>query len=82
MTEEQQAIVSRIKEIFLDTFTDDDFQFSIELDSDDLEEWDSLAHIRLLTAIESEFGIEFDISEIEQLTSVVLITEALANKTP
>ena len=31
--------------------------------------WDSLAHTSLVAAIESEFNIELDISEMERMTS-------------
>ena len=36
----------------------------------DLKAWDSLAHIRLVSGIESEFDIQFTLAEIEQMTSV------------
>ncbi len=35
-----------------------------------LKAWDSLAHIRLVSGIESEFDIQFSLAEIEQTTSV------------
>jgi acyl carrier protein len=31
--------------------------------------WDSLAHISLIVAIESEFGIRLEIAEMERMTS-------------
>ncbi len=80
MNEVQQGILNRVEEIFLDTFTEDDLDFSIEISSDDIEEWDSLTHIRLLTALESEFGFQFDIDEIENLSSVSTIIETIQNK--
>jgi len=44
--------------------------------------WDSLANVTLVTAIESEFGINLDYSETERLTSyksaVILINEKLS----
>ena len=44
--------------------------------------WDSLANVTLVTAIESEFGINLDYSEAERLTSyksaVILINEKLS----
>lgn len=73
-------ILARLDEIFEDTFIDGDYEFSVELSSDDVEEWDSLAQIRLLTAIEKEFGIKFDIAQIEDLKSVRALSEAIAQK--
>ncbi len=31
--------------------------------------WDSLANVTLVTALESEFNITFDVAEIERITS-------------
>ena len=36
----------------------------------DIEEWDSLSHIRLLVAVERKFKVKFTNSEIEQLKRV------------
>ncbi|NOQ64425.1 MAG: acyl carrier protein [Methyloprofundus sp.] len=80
MGSDKQDILKRIEEVFLDTFSED-FKFSMELDSEDLEEWDSLTHIRLLTAIESEFEVEFDLEEIESLSNVSTIVTVLVSKT-
>jgi len=81
MSENKQAILKRLEEIFQDTLAEGDYQFSMDSTSSDIEEWDSLSHIRLLTAIEAEFGIQFDISEIELLSSVSVIVDMIHNKT-
>jgi acyl carrier protein len=38
--------------------------------ANDIEEWDSLSHIRLIVAIERKFKIKFKNSEIESLKRV------------
>lgn len=81
MSTDEPTTLKQLKEIFLDTFLDDSYEFSIETTSDDIEEWDSLNHIRLLTAIEAEFGVQFDIREIEQISSVATTVELLLKKT-
>ena len=43
-------------------------------------EWDSVAHMRLILAIESEFGVSFDPDEIAGLTSVSAIQAFLARE--
>ncbi len=79
MTDKQQVLDS-LEEIFEDTFLDGDYEFSIELGYEDMEEWDSLSQIRLLTAIESEFGFQFDMAQIEDLTSVNALVNAIMEK--
>jgi acyl carrier protein len=45
--------------------------------------WDSLAQVTLVTALESEFGIQLDHSEAERLTSyqstLLLLTEKISS---
>lgn len=48
-----------------------------ELDASSIESWDSLRHIQLILALESEFGVEFDPQDIADLTSVSAIQRAL-----
>jgi len=43
--------------------------------------WDSLAHLRLLMAIEEEYGVTFTPEEIADLDSVERIREALDRRT-
>ncbi|HSO37109.1 MAG TPA: acyl carrier protein [Labilithrix sp.] len=52
-----------------------------ELSPDTLDDWDSLSHLRLVTALEEAFSIKFESSEIMDLTTVGAIRESLAVKT-
>jgi acyl carrier protein len=80
MASNEELILASLGEIFLDTFSEGSYQFSIETHSEDIEEWDSLNQIRLLTAIEAEFDISFDIEEIEHLTGVRAMVDAIVRK--
>ena len=42
--------------------------------------WDSLAMVQLITEMQSAFGVDFDLDEIERLTSYVEIRSVLARK--
>ena len=57
----------RIQEIFRDIFEDDDLVLRDSMTAHDLEGWDSLAHINLIIAVESELGIRFATAEISAL---------------
>ena len=48
-------------------------EISIESSQDNLDNWDSLRHLDLVTTIEEEFDIEFPIEEIGNLVSFKLI---------
>lgn len=42
---------------------------------DDLEEWDSLAHVMLIGELEEKLGIEIDLDEAAEITTVREILE-------
>jgi acyl carrier protein len=64
------SVLARVQDVFRAELDDDDLLVSLGTRQQDLKGWDSLAHIRLVSGLESEFGIEFSLSEIEQITSV------------
>jgi acyl carrier protein len=45
-----------------------------------LPQWDSVAHITLLSAISEEFQIELDDESFESLTSYLLVVEFVATQ--
>jgi acyl carrier protein len=53
-----------------------------ESSPDTIEAWDSLHHLDLVLALEQEFGAQFTPEEIEQLLSVELIANLVAEKVP
>jgi acyl carrier protein len=46
----------------------------------DLSRWDSLAHLNVVLGIEQEFGVQFDIEELTQITGVDAVAALLARK--
>ncbi len=77
---EENQILGKLEDIFRDTFSKSSFEFSMDTNSDDIEEWTSLNQIRLLTGIEEEFGFSFDISEIEELSDVDALARIIQSK--
>ncbi len=45
----------------------DDITLEDDTTANDVEEWDSLSHVRLIVAIERHYGLKFANSEIETL---------------
>jgi len=52
----------------------------ITSNQDNIKGWDSLATIKLITELEKEFSIQFDIMEIVELTSIDKVVGILKNK--
>jgi len=53
-----------------DVFDLDNLTIGPQTKADDIEEWDSLSHIRLIVAIERRMKIRFRNAELERLTNV------------
>lgn len=73
-------LLSEIQDIMRDVFDVDDLVISENTTAEDVEEWDSLSHIRLIVAIEREFGFKFKNSEIESLKNVGDLIKLIQSK--
>lgn len=63
-------IKERLQEIFRDVFDEEDLEIKEDMSAKDIEDWDSLAQINLIVAIEKEFGVKFNLEEISQLKNI------------
>jgi len=63
-------IYERLTEILQDIFENDELIATPELQAGDVEDWDSLGHIRLILAIEKAFKIKFVAAEVAEVKNV------------
>ena len=57
----REEILRKLNSVFCDVFDDDTLVITENTTADDIDDWDSLAQITLIAAIEKEFGIRFDV---------------------
>lgn len=57
-------------EIFRDVLDNDSIELSRETTAEDIDEWDSLAHIGLIVAIEKHFKLKFSMMDVKPLKNV------------
>lgn len=57
-------ILAKLQEIFCDILDNVDILISFESCADDIEEWDSLTHVQLVSEIQKEFNIKFTAKEM------------------
>ena len=76
MTEEE--IYSRLNNVFQDVFDDEKISVNEQTTADDIDDWDSLAQISLIAAVESEFGIRFDMKTALSLKNAGDIARQIA----
>ncbi len=63
-------INERLNEVFQNVFDDEDIVVDRETTADDIDDWDSLEHIRLIGAVEREFGVKFTMKEVSTMKNV------------
>tara|TARA_B100000929_G_scaffold212246_1_gene169396 strand:- start:317 stop:562 length:246 start_codon:yes stop_codon:yes gene_type:complete len=78
----RDEVFKGVQDIFRDIFDVDDLVISNTTNSDEIEDWDSLNHINLVSAIEKEFKIKFALGELMTLKDVgamvdLMMTEKL-----
>lgn len=73
-------IKNDLQEIFRDIFDDETMELTNALCADDVEDWDSLSHIRLIVAIEKQFHIKFSFGEMKNLENVGEMIELIEYK--
>lgn len=76
----KQEILNKIEKIFQDQFLDDRLTISEKTTPEDIDEWDSLAHINLLVSVEKEFNIRFSAEDMGEINSVSSLVEKVLKR--
>ncbi|MDR1536499.1 MAG: acyl carrier protein [Clostridiales bacterium] len=63
-------IFQKVNGVFRDVFDDESITVNEATTASDIDEWDSLEHINLILAIESEFKMKFSLGEVMQMKNV------------
>jgi len=74
-----QAIEAQLTDVFRKTFDKPDLEIRPEMTAADVDGWDSLTHVELISAVEKTFGLKFKLKEITKLQNVGDLI-ALVNK--
>lgn len=77
---DRQEIIKRLNEVFRDVFDDEDIVVDAETTADDIEDWDSIEHINLISAVEGEFKIRFTMGEVSGMKNVGEMIEIIAQR--
>ena len=67
---EQNQIYSTLQEIFNTIFNEKSTSITAKTSAQDIENWDSMTHLTLITEIESRFTIEFKLKELMNMNNV------------
>ena len=76
----REEVNGKLIEIFRDNFDDDNLVLTDETTAEDIEDWDSLAQIDLIVAIQKEFDIKLKIKEVNSTKNVGEMIDLILKK--
>ena len=78
---EKEKIIDKVTTIFRKVFENDALVLTDEMTPDDVENWASMTHMQMATALQETFGVKFTIKDQLKLMRVGDIIALLAEKT-
>ena len=76
----KEQILEKLQEIVRDVLDEEDIVIKEDTVPEDVDGWDSLAHISILAEIQDTMDVTFQLDEIINLKSVGAIVDAIAEK--
>lgn len=77
---ERTELVDSLTPIFRKVFNNATLKLSDGLTANEVENWDSLSHMILITEIESEFAIKFKLKELNKMKNVGDMIDIIMSK--
>jgi acyl carrier protein len=76
----QRPILQKLQLIFADVFDDPQIQITETTNASEIPDWDSVAQVKLVLAIEEAFNIRFTSDEVGSFASVGDVIRSLQTK--
>lgn len=73
-----QDILEQISELMIDVFDLENIVITPEMSAGDIEEWDSLSHIRFMITLERHFKLKFlneEVAELKNIGDLVVVVQ-------
>lgn len=77
---DEKTILKEVNSIFIDVFDDKSISLKEDMTTDDVEAWDSLNHIQMITAVEKHFKIRFELNELLNFANVGDLCKGISGK--
>lgn len=71
---------TRIKEVMAEVLDLDPKDIDDSFSRDEASSWDSLSHLRLVTALEEAFGVRFTMKDVEEMSRYGVIRDRIAGR--
>lgn len=76
----KQDTLSKLQEIVQDITGDDETKLTLNTVAEDVDNWDSINHIKIILAVESEFDVSFEADEVGSIKGVRSLVDLIAAK--
>ena len=76
----RNEIIEKLTAVFHEVFNDNNIVLNDEMTANDVENWDSLTHMLMITKVEEVFGIKFKLKELNKLKMVGDIVDIIIEK--
>lgn len=77
---EKNEIIEKLTIVFHEVFGDNTIVLHDDMTAADVENWDSLTHMMMITKVEEVFGIRFKLKELNRLKNVGDLCNTIAEK--
>lgn len=77
---EKDQLLKELNKIFIDIFEDDSISINEHTTTSDVEAWDSLNHIQMITQVEKHYKIRFGLNELLNFKDVGDLCNAIQAK--
>jgi acyl carrier protein len=74
------GLLAAVRNILADVLDADALQLTESTTADDVADWDSINHVKLLIGLENELNFRFDAQEVEGLNNVGQLIDLLQKK--
>ena len=76
----KNGVLVKLTNIFREIFNDREIVINNKTTAQDIDNWDSLTHMLLISKIEEEFEIKFKLKELNNLNNVGNLVETINEK--
>ncbi|WP_298316374.1 acyl carrier protein [uncultured Aquimarina sp.] len=66
----REDILSKVRTAFISVLEHENFQLSDETTANDVDGWESITHMMIITEVEKTFGIKFKLMDLMNMNNV------------
>jgi len=77
---EEKVVLEKLEKIFREVFSDDKLVIKREMSANDVEGWNSLNHMILVSEVEKSFSIKFKLKDLNKMHNVGNMIDIIISK--